>query len=73
MIFLTQYFKWIYENPDIDKSGGIKIQIFFLPKIEENITLYSYMELILPQNPISATFLHVFTPLQNFELLVPVG
>ena len=73
MIFLTQYFKWIYENPDIDKSGGIKIQKKILAKIEKNITLYSCMEPILPQNPISATFLHIFTPLQNFELLVPVG
>ena len=72
MIFLTQYFKWIYENPDIDKSGVIKIPNFFLAKIEKNITLYSCMEPILPQNPISATFLHIFTPLQNFELLVPV-
>ena len=73
MIFWTQYLNCLYENPDIDKSGGIKIQKKILAKIEKNITLYSCMEPILPQNPVSATFLHIFTPLQNFELLVPVG
>ena len=34
IIFLSQYLNCLYENPDIDKSGGIKIQIFLLAKIE---------------------------------------
>ena len=49
------------------------MQIFFLAKIDQNIFIYSYMEPILPKNPINVIFLHIFTPLQNFELLVPVG
>ena len=34
MIFLSQYSNCFYENPDIEKSGGIKIQIFLLAKID---------------------------------------
>ena len=73
MIFWFQLSNCLYENPEIDKSGGIKFQIFSPAKIDRNISLYSYMEPILTQNPINAIFLFIFTPHQNFELLVPVG
>ena len=73
MIFWTQYLNCLYENPEIDKSGGIKFQKNFPAKIDRNISLNSYMEPILTQNPINAIFLFIFTPHQNFELLVPVG
>ena len=73
MIFLSQYSNCFYENPDIEKSGGIKIQIFWGANFDQNISLYSYMEPTLPQNPINVIFLQIFTPHQNFELLVHVG
>ena len=34
MIFWTQYLNCLYENPDIDKSGGIKIQKILPAKID---------------------------------------
>ena len=73
MIFWFQYLNCLFENPEIDNQGGQKSPKKFWAKIDKNILLYSYMEPILPQDPINVIFIHFFTPHQNFELLVPVG
>ena len=44
-----------------------------MSKTNQNISLDSYIEPILPQNTINSFFLPIFTPHQNFEFLVPVS